>query len=86
MSKSRWYVFDPDNGIRFFDTEDEARSRAESILDEYRDDSSDGWSEEVDDLHWGEIANRHVTKQVNVVDTPGGEFDFTCNYVFVEAP
>lgn len=82
--KSLWYVHDPEDCTSFYDTEVEARAAAVRVLDDMREQSSEGWPEAVNDLHYGEITTRHETKQTNVVETPGGEFDSTCEYEFVE--
>ena len=83
-AKSLWYVHDPLDGTSFFDTEAKARAAAYAVLDDMREASDQGWPEGVNDLHWGEITTRHETNQANVVETPGGEFDSTCEYEFVE--
>ena len=84
MKAGGWYVNDPEDGVTFHGTEVEARTLAESILDDMREHADEGWPSGVDDLHWGKIETCYVTKQVNVVETPGCEFDSSCDYEFVE--
>lgn len=81
---SLWYVHDPEDCTSFYATETEARAAAEAVLDDMCEQSSDGWPESVNDLHWGEIATRYQTLQINVVETPGCEFDSSCDYEFAE--
>ena len=57
MSTDRWFSYDPaGNGYETHPTEALARQAAARALDYYRDDaSSEGWSEDVDSVVWGEI-------------------------------
>ncbi len=56
----RYFVNDPEDGVEFFDTEQEARDHAEHVLQQYRDLSVDGWDECVTWICWGEVKERVV--------------------------
>lgn len=59
MSK-RFFCYSADQGVMFYDTEDEAKAAAAAELAEYRKDAQfDGeWPMEVEDLRWGEVKQR----------------------------
>ena len=70
-------------------TEGEARAAAEHGLDYFRDESGEGWSEEVEHVCWGEI--RQQSTQVDVVTTETADeamadtmkaegWDYHCDY------
>jgi len=74
-------VFDPQDGPEFFDTAEEAKARAEEILEDYKERSSDGWDEEVEDLHWGEYVVREEATQTVCEPAPeGSQFDEIWDY------
>jgi len=53
----RWYVVDPEDGLRFFDTEDAAKAYAHEAMKSWRSEASDNgeWVEEIGELEWGEV-------------------------------
>ena len=56
-----FYSYDPENGIEFHDTADEARSRAESALDDaqfHAADSDWSWFENEHEISWGEVRGK----------------------------
>jgi len=82
MSDGQWYVSDPDNGVTVFDSEAEAHAEAEVILAQFANASPDGWHENMEDLHWGQLLPSQVATQVNERKAPSGsEFDTLCEYV-----
>jgi len=51
-----YFVYDPEDGISFFETEKEAKDEAHATFEHYIDDaSSDGWHENTEDLCWGKV-------------------------------
>ena len=59
MSK-RFFCYSADQGMVFYNTEQEAKTAAEEELAQYRKDAQfDGeWPMEVEDLRWGEVKQR----------------------------
>lgn len=57
------YSYDPEDGIRFHDTAEEAKSRAEKALDDAEFSAADSdwnWGENEDEISWGEVRQRVV--------------------------
>jgi hypothetical protein len=80
-----WYSYDPEDGYTRHETADEAKEAAEASLDYERERSPDGWHENTTDIEWGLLVPYGEARQCNVVDTPEGEFDYTCDYQLVSA-
>ncbi len=77
MSKLRFFAYCPDDGFDVFETAEQAKAAAEQWIDSYRGDAVDGWSEEVDQVCWGEIRE----KATQVGRRPATEEDVTsCDY------
>lgn len=54
-----YFSYDPEgDGFMFHDTETEARSAAESALQDERDCAPEGWGENVELICWGEVKQR----------------------------
>lgn len=72
----RYFSFDPDNGIEFFNSEAEAKTSAEATLDSYRDASGDdtGWDESVTDICYG-IVLGEVVEISHIPRPPEDEID-----------
>lgn len=75
-----WYSYDPEDGYTSHDSADEAREAAEASLEYHRERSSDGWNANTSDIAWGMLLPFAEARQVNVVETPEGEHDYTCDY------
>ena len=71
-------IFD-DEGYRVHWTKQEAIDRCNEAIEYLRDLSCEGWNEEVEEICWGEI--RQQAQEIHHQETPGGEFDYTCDYV-----
>jgi len=52
---NKFFMFDPLGGIKFFGTAEAARIAAEEVLELFRDESAEGWSDEVTEVCWGEV-------------------------------
>ncbi len=56
-----YYSYDPEDGIRFHDTAEEAKSRAEKALDDaqfHAADSDWAWNDNEDEISWGEVRGK----------------------------
>lgn len=77
----KYFGYDPENGFETFHTAEEAKNYAQGSIDDYRGISCDGWSEEVENVCWGEI--NQVSVQFGL--RPRNEEDshsleMTCDY------
>ena len=84
-----YFSYSIEFGFATYKTEKEARESAENMLDDYRDDSQDGWSDDVESVCWGKIIEEAV--QFFCHKAPqGSQFDEICDYelkpVIEEAP
>jgi len=79
-----WFAYDPLDGVSFFATEAEARAQAEAWLDEERDRSVDGWSEEVEGICYG-LVTGYVVQTKNEPAPEGSEFDYIADYALRDA-
>ncbi len=76
----KYFAFDPDNGLEEFDTIEEAKARAQTIIDEYRDCCDPEWPDEVQFISVGMIL--HTVKRVDIpVEEHDGMSDNFCDYV-----
>ena len=78
----RFYVYDADDGFSIFDTAEEAEAQAVAFLEEYRGEANlDGWSDDTQELEWGELVVRQRATEVNREPArDGADFDYTCDY------
>jgi hypothetical protein len=63
-----FYSYDPEDGIAFHATAEEAKARAEKALDDanfHAADSDWSWNENEDEISWGEVRGK-----VTVTDRP----------------
>lgn len=75
----KYFSYSPDDGFITFDTEEEAKSSAEAYIQCFRDECSDGWSEEVMRVSWGSVSE--YTTEVSREPAPeGSEFDYYVDY------
>ena len=72
----KFFSYDPDDGFEVHETEEEAKMCAQKTIDRYRDDATDGWSEEVEYVCWGELRQQAVEIPIN---------DHSCDYKLVDA-
>lgn len=66
MSNGNYFVYDPENGIDFYDTQEQALDAAKSAIDGYLDD---GWGEGVDQIVVGVVT--HESTQTNLIKREG---------------
>lgn len=61
--KNQYFSYDPNDGIKFHNSLKEARARAETALDEAEENAADSdwtWSENEDEICYGEVFGRVV--------------------------
>lgn len=74
-----FFSHDTEGGTEFHKTEAEAIKWCEEALQVYREESGDGWAEEVESISWGVVIGRAV--KCNAVPLPDHhEFFETCDY------
>lgn len=80
MNKMKmFFVYDPNDGIEFYETEERAKAEAEKYIESYRDEAQEGWADEVEGVCWGEVIQHTV--QTSCTPAPeGSEFDEICDY------
>ena len=66
----RWFHHDPEDGITFHDTAEQAKAAGERAMDDWRDHAGDGWPENITDVCWGAI-HAHAT-EVSRLEIPEG--------------
>ncbi len=87
MGKKRFFYYDPDgNGFTLCDTLEEAKTAVVKILDSCRSDaSSDGWSDCMDEICYGEIKGGVVeTLRITKEEYDEVDGEETMNYFFPE--
>lgn len=77
-----WFSYCPNCGLESHATEKEASDNANRHLEHYREDAPDGWSDEVNDVCWGEIKEvvKETERRAYNPDTDYG-IDPSCDYV-----
>lgn len=75
----QYFAYDPDVGFETFKTKQEAIDFANSVIDEYRENSGDGWDEIVGQVCWGEIKQQAMMTDEQPAPPESG-FDYTCDY------
>jgi hypothetical protein len=76
--KFKFFGYDPECGFELFETEEQAKQYAEDAIAEYRGESCDGWSEEVDQVCWGKLSQHTV--MCNKKPSSNPEFSYYCDY------
>lgn len=83
MARYKYFSYSVDQGFETFTTPQEARKCAESAIEYYQDNASEGWCEEVEQICWGEI--NQTTKEVNIRTAQEAEeegiYTSGCDYV-----
>lgn len=76
-----YFAYSDDAGYEEFDTAEEAKDRALTEIDLYREDAADGWPEQVDNVCWGIIVQRAkgFDQQDIPTDDPNHTYQ-TCDY------
>ncbi|QDP52626.1 MAG: hypothetical protein Tp185DCM00d2C31949991_11 [Prokaryotic dsDNA virus sp.] len=59
----KYFSYDSDSGFETHNTKGEAIKAASDMIDYYRDNASEGWSDEVDSVCWGVISQESVQSE-----------------------
>lgn len=81
MSIHRFFMYDPESGFETYETAEQAKSAAEDAIDWYRGEAVDGWSDEVEQVCWGEI--KQDSQQVGLRPREEGDksgCEMICDY------
>lgn len=82
----RYFSYGSECGFDWHNTEKEAIESAEAVIDDYRGDACDGWSEETDSVCWGVILQQ-ATKVDERPRTDDDKCDLTidtvCDYALL---
>lgn len=73
----KYFSYDPETGMEFFNTADEAKASAKNALSQF--DGSDGWPENMEDICWGEVKQSVTMTNKRNAET-GSDFDYLCDY------
>lgn len=76
--RKQYYVCTLEDGVQVVDSEKEAREYAVGEIERALQDK---WHESVGQVEWGELLPREFAAEIDRKETPGGEHDYTCNYV-----
>lgn len=68
--RRRYFVYDPNDGFAFFDTEEEAKSYADKAIANYLEEE---WDEEVEEVVMGTIT--HAVQQIDKITREEAEID-----------
>lgn len=72
-----FFTYSSDHGFDTHKTEEEAKTTAESMINDFL---QDGWDEEVETVCWGEI--KEAATQANKRKAPkNSQFSHICDYV-----
>lgn len=78
----KWFSWTPAFGFTYHKTAEEAKERAEQLIEECLADDR-GWDEEVGDTCWGEVMQQAI--ETNYREDPMGEFDYVVDYVLMDS-
>jgi hypothetical protein len=75
-----YFCYSPNGfGVEFFDTKEEAQSRAEWNFEQERIYAGDGWDENVDEICWGKVIQK-VERTSCKEAPPDSDFDEIWEY------
>ena len=76
-----FFSYDPEDGFDTHKTADEARARAQHVLNLERDEAREGWSDYVEAICWGRIKEQVVeVSRKDVSDDPSVPYDTEIDY------
>lgn len=71
----KYFSYDPEFGVEFHETAEQAEAAAISYLDEYRHTAAeDGWHELTDRICWGQIKQSAKGRYCGIRETDGELF------------
>ena len=78
----KFFSYTPEEGLRLHATEDEAKARAQTWIDLYRNNAAEGWPEEVEEICWGTVRQQAIETDLR----PATAFEkASCDYQLVDA-
>jgi len=84
---AKFFSYCPDAGFETHDTVEEAKKAADDSIDYFRDNAVDGWSEEVDQVCWGEVKEQSTVGNQRSKEDAAKEgivvssaCDYVCDY------
>lgn len=84
MSDKQFFSYDPSGfGIQFHDNEEDAKSACEKAFDEERDNSPEGWGDDVTDICWGvvhEKVNETTRRELGKDEAKSKGYDIEVDY------
>ena len=80
LKGARWFATCPETGTDCYTREEDAHKIAADCLADCRDDAGDGWPDEIEGLCAGILIPLWKVAQIYYEDTPGGQFDYRCDY------
>jgi hypothetical protein len=86
MTPKPYFSFDPDSGLDFHETLEEAKDAAQRTIDEYRDCCDPSWSEDVEHVCYGIVVALASEVVLRAPSTDGPDDNGTSDYVLEEIP
>lgn len=80
LQGGEWFALLPETGLDTHADEASAYREAGDCLGEYREESGDGWPEEVENIQAGILIPLWRATQTDYMETPEGPFDYHCEY------
>lgn len=84
-----WYSYCPDDGVQLHGSAEEARARAQSVLEDIRPAQGEEWHPDIERLSWGRLeeherateTDRQPVMKLDEHDEEYESDDYTCDYV-----
>lgn len=87
-----YFSYDSDSGFEIHKTKKEAEQAANDMIDYYRDNASEGWSDEVESVCWGIIKQESkmtepepITEKLREELCISPDCDHICDYYLNDA-
>lgn len=77
----KYFAYHPDAGFYTYPTAELAKEDAELWIEEYREAADDGWSEDVENICWGEIKQQATEIKTGAMIMFDGEESEAIDYV-----
>lgn len=79
-----YFSYDSDSGFETHETKEEAEKSASDMIDYYRNNASEGWSDEVESVCWGVVKQESkMTEPKPITDKQRGELNISpdCDHI-----
>ena len=81
-----YFAYSPEYGFDYFKDKQSAVNTAQEEIDAYREDSDDGWSEDVQRVSWGVVIQQAQGFDAQNLHTSDSQHTYqTCDYKLVDA-